>query len=80
MIHGETRGRKTEHHDWEKAAHEGAGSGIAFEEAIEIASHAVVLAEQLPGNIIKDVVQPGDDQHAVEHTVDEQANRAGAHD
>ena len=42
VIHGQAGGGQAEHHHREEAAHEGAGGGIAGEEAIEVAGHAVI--------------------------------------
>ena len=73
-IHGEAGAGQAEHHHREEPGHERAGAGIAGEEALEIAGDAVVVAEQEPGDVVDDVVQAGDDQHAVQHAVDEQAD------
>src|SRR5205823_6572694 len=53
------------------------GARIAGEEALEIAGDAVVIAEQEPGYVVDDVMEPRHDQHAVEHAVGEQAERPG---
>ena len=52
--------------------------GIAGEEALQVAGDAVEVAEQEPRDVVEDVVQAGDDQHAVQHAVDEQPDVSGA--
>ena len=55
-----------------------AGARIAREEALEVARHAVVVADEEPREVVDDVVQAGDDQHAVQHAVHEQPDFARA--
>ena len=42
VIHGQARGGQAEHHHREEARHEGAGRGIAGEEAVQVAGRAVI--------------------------------------
>ena len=78
VVHREAGGRQPEHHHREEARHEGARGGIAGEEAVEVAGHAAVVADDEPGEVVEDVVQAGDDQDAVQHAVDEEAELARA--
>jgi hypothetical protein len=67
--------RQAEHHDGKESRHECAGSRITGKEAFEIARDAVVVAEQEPGDVVDDVVQPCNDEHAIQHAIGEQAKR-----
>src|SRR3546814_2961510 len=60
------------HHHREEPGHECARLWIAREEAVEIARAAVEIADEEPGEVVEDVVQPGDDQQPVEQPVEEQ--------
>src|SRR3546814_8771030 len=68
------------HHHREEPGHECARLWIAREEAVEIARAAVEIADEEPGEVVEDVVQPGDDQQPVEHPVEEQPDLARADD
>ena len=67
---------KAKHHHREEPRHECAGSGIAREEAFQIARHTVIVPEDEPGNVVDDVVQTGNDQHPIQHAVSEQPEGA----
>src|SRR3546814_3126399 len=68
------------HHHREEPGHECARLWIAREEAVEIARAAVEIADEEPGEVVEDVVQPGDDQQPVEQPVEEQPDLARPHD
>src|SRR4030095_12048203 len=56
-----------------------ARSRIAGEETLEIAGCAVEVAEQEPGDVVEDMVQPGDQQQAVKDAIEEQPQWSGTH-
>src|SRR4030095_5520569 len=56
-----------------------ARSRIAGEETLEITGCAVEVAEQEPGDVVEDMVQPGDQQQAVKYAIEEQPQWSGTH-
>ena len=72
MIHREACGRQPEHHDREVPRHERAGGRVAGKEAFQIAGRAIVVADNEPRDVVEDVMEPGDDQEAVEESISEQ--------
>ncbi len=77
VIHGQAGAREAEHHHRKETGHEGARARIAGEEALEVARRTVKVPDDEPGEVVEDVMQASDDQHAIEHAVGKQAERSG---
>src|SRR5882757_1800879 len=80
VVHRQTSSRQTEHHDREETGHEGAGGGIAREESLQIAGGPVVVADDEPCKIIENMMQPSNDQDAIQDAIGEQADGPGTQD
>src|SRR5882672_1073972 len=80
VVHRQTSPRQTKHHDGEETGHEGAGGGIAREKSFQIAGGPVVVADDEPCKIVENMVQPGDDQDAIQDAIGEQADGPGTQD
>jgi hypothetical protein len=62
---------------WYIARHEFSRGGITRKEALQISRGAVVVAHDEPGKIVEDVMQTGDEQQSIEHTIGKKTERAG---
>ena len=79
-VHGQTGGRHSEHHDREESGHERARGGVPGKETAQVSLGAFVVADHEPRDVVQDVMQPGDDQQAIEQTVNEKPDLARPHD
>src|SRR5258708_1918356 len=78
VVHGQAGARKANHHHGEKTRHERSGGRVAGHKAIQVTRRTVIVPDDVPDEIVEDVMQSCDDQHAIENAVGEQTERSGA--